>query len=156
MREIKFRGKTRLSIEELNDREIEHTDGWIIGNLIVNGDKPMIVGDLIEVDPEYIVHEQWCSVIPETVDQYTGLKDNNGIEIYEGDVITNELYKREGLAFVVYYDNEKGMFKQRPFIFENNGKKLGNKDLTLQMDSVSNKEIIGNIYENPELLGDAK
>lgn len=84
--------------------------------------------------------------------QYTGLKDKNGKEIYEGDITANEVYKSEGLAFVVYYDNEKGMFKQRPFIFKNNGKKLGNKDLTLQMDSVSNKEVIGNTYENPELL----
>lgn len=88
--------------------------------------------------------------------QYTGLKDVNGTEIYEGDITTNELYKSEGLAFVVYYDNEKGMFKQSPFMFENNGKKLGNTDLTLQMDSVTNKEVIGNIYENPELLEDVK
>lgn len=84
--------------------------------------------------------------------QFTGLHDKCGNEIYEGDITTNELYKSEGLAFMVYYDNEKGMFKQRPFIFENNGKKLGNKDLTLQMDSVTNKEIIGNIYEDTELL----
>ncbi len=84
--------------------------------------------------------------------QYTGLKDKNGTEIYERDVTTNELYKGEGLAFVVYYDNEKGMFKLRPFMFKNNGKKLGNKDLMLQMDSVTDKEVIGNIYEHPELL----
>jgi len=84
--------------------------------------------------------------------QFTGLHDKHGKEIYEGDITTNELYKIEGLAFMVYYDNEKGMFKQRPFIFENNGKKLGNKDLTLQMDSVTNKEIIGNIYEHNHLL----
>jgi len=84
--------------------------------------------------------------------QYTGLKDKNGTEIYEGDITTSELHEEEGLAFEVYYDNEKGMFKQRPFMFKDNGKKLGNKDLTLQMDLVENKEVIGNIYENPELL----
>lgn len=84
--------------------------------------------------------------------QYTGIKDKYEKEIYEADITTNELYKSEGVAFIVYYDNEKGMFKQRPFMFKDNGRKVGPKDLTLQMDSVENKEIIGNIYENPELL----
>ena len=46
MREIKFRGKTKLSNEELNEREIKHDNGWITGNLIKNGNKPMIVGFL--------------------------------------------------------------------------------------------------------------
>ncbi len=87
MRPIKFRGKTKLSIEELNERGIEHTDGWIIGNLIVNGDKPMIVGDLIEIDDEYIVHEQWCSVVPESVGQYTGVNDKEDTEIYDNSLV---------------------------------------------------------------------
>src|SRR5699024_9593710 len=84
--------------------------------------------------------------------QYTGLKDKNGTEIYECDITTNELYRNEGAAFVVYYDNEEGMFRQRPFLFKNNGKKLVDNGLTLQMDSVTNKEVIGNIYEHPHLL----
>ena len=84
--------------------------------------------------------------------QCTGLKDKNGTEIYEGDITTNELCKSEGLAFVVFYDSEKAMFKQRPFMYKYNGRKLGSTGLTLQMDSVENKEVIGNIYENSELL----
>ena len=84
--------------------------------------------------------------------QYTGLKDKDGTEIYEGDVTTNKLYKNEGVAFVVYYDKEECMFKQQPFVFKHNGKVIHNKDLTLQMGSVINKEIIGNIYEHQYLL----
>lgn len=147
MREIKFRGKTRLSIKELHDREIEHTDGWIIGNLIVNGDKPMIVGDLIEVDPEYIVHEQWCSVIPETVGQYTGLKDVNGVEIYEEDVAewTQTLVAtgRQRLVGTV-------KFFEGAFWIDN-----GEEAIRL-FDESNPVEVIGNIHDNPELLGDTK
>src|SRR5690625_4837204 len=94
---------------------------------------------LIEVNPEHVM-------------QYTGLKDKNGTEIYEGDIVTSELYKAEGVAFECFFDEKECMFKLRPFMFKNNDRKIGNKDLTLQMSSVKDKEVIGNIYENPELL----
>ena len=84
--------------------------------------------------------------------QYTGLTDKNGKEIYEGDVVTNELYKTENVAFECYFAEKEGMFKLSPFIFKNNGRKIGNKELTLQLSSVRNKEIIGNIYQHPHLL----
>lgn len=148
MREIKFRGKC-----------IE-TGDWLYGALFTDKDVSYIISEM-EASNDYgegtdLYATWWAQVHPESVGQYTGLKDKNGAEIYEGDITTNELYKGEGLAFTVYYDKEKGMFKQHPFMFEDNGKKLGETDLTLQMDSVDEIEVIGNTYtyENPELLED--
>ena len=72
--------------------------------------------------------------------QYTGLKDKNNVEIYEGDIITylHETYKvkwDEGLAA---FNISSKVFQYTAFM-------------------AKHAEIIGNIYENPELLeGDKK
>ena len=74
--------------------------------------------------------------------QYTGLKDSNGKEIYEGDIVfwphmgETELYE-------VYYNEDEVHYFARPI---NN---LGETESYL--DS-THMQIIGNIYENPELL----
>lgn len=67
--------------------------------------------------------------------QYTGLKDKNGKEIYEGDVIN--LYPNR--IRVVEYSEPNGAFMER-------GGSLN------QLHSGEEMEVIGNIYENPELL----
>ena len=76
--------------------------------------------------------------------QYTGLKDMNGKEIYEGDVIAldggGELYN-----FSVEF--EDGCFGIRT-----NGKDFAELKYYIDMSFVE-AEIIGNIYENPELMG---
>ena len=77
---------------------------------------------------------EW-EVIPETVGQYTGLKDKNGKEIYEGDI----LHLWGGEYCQGYYE-----FNQ---IFTV-------KDLSdsFYLGECENIEVLGNIYENPELL----
>ena len=83
----------------------------------------------------------WVQVDPETVCQYTGLKDKNGKKIFEGDIIQSLETKEtavvqwfpEHSAFMVWCksSNEVG------FLYE---------------CTKSNIEVIGNIHDNPELL----
>ena len=136
-REILFRGKSI------------NTNKWVLGyfNGTVNNGKVACIGN-----PEENGTIGW-HVIPETVGQYTGLKDKNGKEIFEGDIVTDGKFK-----WIIEWHDQQAMWWMSPVIDSKvvgdeylimtlNNKKLGNgyysrKDL----------EIIGNIYDNPELL----
>lgn len=87
--------------------------------------KTMLIGSIVDAD----------------VMQYTGLKDKNGKEIYEGDVIKDweeiDLYKVIWNKVWACFDLER--------VTRNN-------DTEQEIDDTYNCEIIGNIYENPELL----
>ena len=72
-----------------------------------------------------------------TLMQYTGLKDKNGTEIYEGDIT------RRGV--IVF---ERGKFQGYYFDSNGNLNEPWEDDLYLE----KNIEVIGNVYENPELL----
>ena len=123
-REIKFRGK-RIDNGE-----------WVYGNYIKvtpykdNGGHRICSQDswdMFEVDPE-------------TVGQFTGLKDKNSVGVYEGDILRDEYgsgkvkWIMEHCAFLVFATNPS-----RYIAMESDGQ-------------LKNTEIIGNIYENPELL----
>ena len=83
--------------------------------------------------------------------QFTGLKDKNGKEIYEGDVFqytVHEGYMLPNFKAVVEYKEKIGAFIYK---MENNGWKAFNEHDELQEDVLNYVEVIGNIYENGDL-----
>lgn len=81
--------------------------------------------------------------------QYIGLKDVNGVEIYEGDIVKSMEFG--GINFEIIWDNDNACF-----VGENNSiKGMGiclNETIKYPMYNLQFGKIIGNIYENPELL----
>ena len=93
-----------------------------------------------------IEQETECYLDEVILMQSTGLKDKNGKEIYEGDVLSSlgtELHE-------CYYENELCSFMIRIINLKKEGM-FGNK-IYLNPDTVKYREVIGNIHENPELL----
>lgn len=128
MREILFRGK----------REID--DEWIYGlysdDYVYDTDFPCIIPLRSENNDFY-----WA-VIRETVGQYTGLTDKNGRRIFEGDILKfTDADGRDVYLNVVFEDGA--------FLMEEDG--VINSDLIPSYDCLG-VEVIGNIYDNPELL----
>ena len=79
--------------------------------------------------------------------QYTGLKDKNGKEIYEGDIVHNKSLSKKG---IVKYDNFKNQLGEYHGWYIYRPMKIG-KDKVDTWES-PHWIVIGNIYENPELI----
>ncbi len=131
MREILFRGKS------INDNE------WVFGDLIRNliwdgREKEMRIGDIYFEHNGDIHGTAVYKVIPETVGQFTGLTDRNGKKIFEGDImqLCSACY-----PCLVYWDGKSWAWKQ-------NGKR---REIDLTREKM---DIIGNIFDNPELFGE--
>ncbi len=85
-------------------------------------------------------------VLPETVGQYTGLKDKNGTEIYEGDII----------SFVDGLKQVNGEWIDNEHIYSVEYSEAAFKGVCGLSKCLDAVEVIGNIYDNPELLNKNK
>lgn len=129
-REIKFRSK---SIS---------TGKWLYGCLLKNEE-----GKFAVVKPFKVNMDNECScceVDEETICQYTGLHDKNSKEIYEGDIVLQQGYNGKKMPMVVRFENGA-------FIV---GYHKGSSTRKTPMLVSSKCEVIGNIYDNKDLLNE--
>lgn len=149
MREILFRGKR------------DDNGEWIYGDLL----QPTDVVDCTEISENIGVSIRY-DVIPETVGQYTGLKDKNGVKIFEGDILQRNNNPKD-IVQVVFgkfpaidmeteseIDEVIGWYcdviptdalsRTRPFCLP--------MPLTDYYINRCNIEVIGNIHDNPDLM----
>lgn len=161
MREILFRGFHK---DESGKEKVYVKGEWIKGYWVEGGIYYQ-KSDEVKEEAIYIIggslNDVGCAyeVIPETVGQYTGLKDNNGKKIFKGDIVkvnrhiahcaTKETIETE--IGVVEFDNNRLEYS----LHNVNGsiKDYGkNYSLNLWRFSTDTNEIIDNIHSNPELL----
>lgn len=140
-REIKFRGK------EVNTKK------WVYGGIvksfndnnfyIINSMRIFYIHSSKNQKVQVPLHSEFAyKVINETVGQFTGLLDKRGKEIYEGDIVK---IGTENILCKVYFNQDYGHFYAKNFLG-------GDIWLNFTTDGKTNVEVIGNIYDTPELL----
>lgn len=122
MREIEFKAKM--------------VDGgvWVYGYYCELAGRKYIIPDYSQFRDihDADLENSFTEIIPETVGQFTGLKDKNGVEIYEGSIFSNG-------SFVIWHGCA--------FVLQT---KLGK--FPLWKSNIDGLMVIGNIHDDPELL----
>ena len=138
MRQIKFRGK-RIDQDE-----------WVVGSLVkiirVNI-KFYILPLNTVIDDDSKMFDSLIEIRPETASQFTGLVDRNGKEIYEGDIIED----KNGIGVIMWFQTAWGVAS---YAHGYNGVKSYTAVDSFYCNEVKEWAVIGNIYDNPELLNE--
>lgn len=140
MREILFRGKRKDNGE------------WEYGDLWCNPYGKRVVCIVSPINDQGTTGGN--EVDPETVCQFTGLYDKNGKKIFEGDIVmfsrNRNLPNFTPVPEVIRYHYGDCAFQRFPY---NKSLTKGKSGRLLQPDMMSDCEVIGNIYDNPEMIG---
>ena len=138
-REIKFRGK-RI------DKDV-----FVFGDMLTGmGHKKC----KFYILPHLTYYPSDCNsldgyeVISETIGQFTGLLDKNGKEIYEGDIIFSQKCDCRAILHKVEYNEDNAMFVAKPI----QGWDFDFCQIRKDWVDKYGKEVIGNVFDNPELL----
>ena len=136
MRDIRFRGYNRKNGK------------WLYGFYLQNRGQHFVCPD------EFATGKSWedYEIEPETLGQYTGVKDANGVPIYEGDIIATR--NNPSIKHLIFYKEEQGRFMAAL-----NGDIENDFFGVCGLDDktwVASKVVIGNIHDNPELLTTSK
>lgn len=145
MRDINFRGKRTDNGE------------WVYGVPTKDGRGEMVMVENIFECEEYNCRGANCLYVDEnTVGQYTGLTDKNGTKIFEGDIVKCVDVNNGGsFTAIVSFGNPNHEYNWGFQLVQMGGDNL-NTDILLWVDmeeAGAYIEVIGNIYDNPELLG---
>lgn len=149
VRETLFRGKT------------DKNDNWVYGSLNYTDHQ---FPEIMYCDKNWNVC--FTLIKPETIGEFTGLTDKNGTKIFEGDIVLTQEYstrpfaknaKRKRLVGVVEYYEQKHYGEN---VIYNNGYRVKIKNqgkyICGAWSDFYDCEVIGNIYDNPELLEEDK
>ena len=142
MREILFRAK-RIDNGEWKE-------GYLVDDGTVEKEHYFVAGLIIEPykgtadDGPWVITgiDHLVEIDPETLCQYTGLKDKNGNRIWENDIVRIENSMDEGIGNIEFYG---GMWYV-------DGEPSNSLYDIVEYDDTAEVEVLGNIFDNPELL----